>query len=153
MNRQQRRRRAALERAQLTQQLWEICDGIIHLSRSGPMYVTVVLANSLPDPELDPEISIGIARFTAQVMQSGLTCQPEWTSFQTSPPAAFAVVRTQKFFRDPSQRSVEIISGICRSCCAEHQDNLIDRCIDIYRQLWPNPQSADGIHYPPEGVQ
>ena len=80
-----------------------------------------------------------------------LTCANGWPSLETSPPAAFAVVRTQEFFRQNGSEAAAL-SGICASCFS--RSDLIQRCLDRYRDIWPDLQPINApVHDAPSGVQ
>jgi len=147
-NRQQRRREAR----QLERHSKNLGDGIRHLSRSGPMQIEIVPASGRFDTQLEPEIFWGLLQFTHNIVRGArplcLTCDHEWLR-GTPPPAAYAVVRTHRFFRDHSRPTVEMISGICTSCLAHPE--LTARILDSYREIWPQLRTAD-IHTAPSGV-
>ncbi len=129
---------------------------VAHLRR-GPMRITIVPTNHIFDPSLDPEIFNSIVQLTAKVMADErpicLTCDFEWINLRCPPPAAVAVVRTQDFFCDPNADKVlMMVSGICRTCWENHYDDLLERCFERYRKIWPDLRTAD-IHEAPVGVQ
>ena len=148
-NRHQRRRAQSDHR-----RTSKLAEGIKHLSRSGPMDLTIIPASRVLDPLLDPEILLGLIEFASNIYQGGrprcLTCDLTWL-LDTPPPAAFAVMSTSEFFRDRNSSAVEMISGICTSC-GSHPD-LVQRCLDSYRDIWPKLSAHVVHHDAPSEVQ
>jgi hypothetical protein len=152
-NRQQRRR----ERASKRQHLKQLHDGVNHLSRSGPMNLTIVNRIDLLHPDhFDPEILAAAMKIGVAARRGDrplcLTCDHAWTDLECEPPAGFAVLRTEEFFRHRGNDGgdVALVSAICSRCGAGA--DLLARCLQAYRMIWPGLRIAT-IMGAPGGVQ
>ena len=150
MNRNQRR-------AQFAQQKKQLNEVLGRFSHRGPMEFHLIPLTIAFDPSADPQMVEAIVNWMTQVVDgkrqpSCMCCEHRWADTKTDPPQSFAIVMTARDFR-PAERQTDtaMVSGICGPC-ADRPD-LIDRCQQFYRTIWPNIKYHQKVHDMPKGMQ